>query len=64
MKIESFSGYISRSEMATVRAEFGKQFLYESYPPAAFFKSSVRSVFSQVNSGSLRPKCPPEAVNW
>ena len=30
--------------------------------PAASANSAVRWVFSQVNSGSLRPKCPPEAV--
>ena len=29
---------------------------------AAAASSAARSVFSQVNSGSLRPKCPPEAV--
>jgi len=29
---------------------------------AAAASSVARSVFSQVNSGSLRPKCPPEAV--
>ena len=39
--------------------------LLESYQPrylAAFARSAARSVFSQVNSGSLRPKWPPEAV--
>ncbi len=29
-----------------------------SYRPAAAFSASARSVPSQVNSGSLRPKCP------
>ena len=31
--------------------------------PAALATSAARSVFSQVNSGSLRPKWPPEAVS-
>ena len=34
--------------------------VYDYFAAAA--SSAARSVFSQVNSGSLRPKCPPEAV--
>ncbi len=30
----------------------------------AFASAAATSVFSQVNSGSQRPKCPPEAVFW
>ncbi len=30
--------------------------------PAASASSAARCVLSQVNSGSLRPKCPPAAV--
>ena len=33
-----------------------------SYSPAALRSASARSVFSQVNSGSERPKCPNAAV--
>ena len=32
------------------------------YRPAALRSLAAMSVFSQVNSGSLRPKCPPEVV--
>ena len=34
----------------------------ESHLPTALANSAARSVFSQVNSGSLRPKWPPAAV--
>ncbi|MGX1245960.1 hypothetical protein RKD46_007064 [Streptomyces pseudovenezuelae] len=41
------------------RASYGTG---RTYRPAAFFSASTRSVFSQVNSGSSRPKWPYAAV--
>ena len=35
---------------------------FHTHTPAAFLSTSALLVFSQVNSGRSRPKCPSQAV--
>ena len=52
------------TSLATNWRPFGTNNLSGNYLRyfAAAANSAARWVFSQVKSGSLRPKCPPEAV--
>ena len=57
-----------RQRPGSVYRKFRSDPVFQSYQLprylAALARSAARSVFSQVNSGSLRPKWPPEAVFW
>ena len=65
-RAEDFWGNVSQARPATAATRAAvavrNRFKSAGYRPAPFLSAAALSVFSQVNSGSVRPKWPNAAV--
>jgi hypothetical protein len=68
-RLNCFGGSVDATKIAIITTAaratavaMGNRFKPAGYSPAPFLSAAALSVRSQVNSGSVRPKCPKAAV--